>query len=169
MVTSPENKNMLSQTGFKLSFERLPNVTYFSQSSELPGITLGSITYNNPLHDYPIAGEKLTFEPFNVTFRVDENMTNFLELYNWLVGIAGVESSEERRLYELESRNNSIYSDATLIVLSSKYNANLKIKFKDLFPESITSLRFESTASDIEYLECTTTLRYRNYTIERHT
>lgn len=169
MATNPENKNMLGQTGFRLVFDRLPNVEYFSQSSELPGVNLGTVNYNTPLHDYLIPGEKLTFEPFNVTFRVDEDMTNFIELFNWLVGISGVESSEERRLYQTSARNNSIYSDATLMILSSKYNPNLIVKLKDVFPESISSLRFETTASDIEYLECTTSLRYTNYTIERYT
>ena len=169
MADSPENKNMLSQSGFRLVFDRLPNVTYFSQTSELPRISLQSITHTTPLHDYPIPGEKLTFDAFNVTFRVDEDMLNFIELYNWLVGITGVTSSEERRLYENQSRNNSIYSDATLIIMSSKYNANLRVKLNDLFPETITGLQFNVTSPDVIYLEATATFRYRNYSIERVT
>lgn len=167
MATSPTNKNMLGQTGFRLVFDRLPNVTYFSQSAELPGASLGTILKNTPLIDYPIPGEKLTFDPFNVTFRVDEDMSNYVELFDWMVGITGVSSTEERRLYEASSRNQSIYSDATLMILTSKYNPNLRIKFKNMFPESITNLRFDTTASDIEYLECTANFRYINYTIER--
>jgi hypothetical protein len=169
MATSPSNKNMLGQTGFRLAFERLPNVTYFSQSLELPGVNLGVIIQNSPILDYPIPGEKLTFEPFNVTFRVDEDLSNYVELFNWLEGIVGVDSTEQRRLYQNQSKNESIYSDATLMILTSKYNPNLRIKFKNVFPESITALRFDTTASDIEYLECTANFRYTNYTIERYT
>lgn len=169
MADSPANKNMLGQTGFRLVFDRLPNVTYFSQSSEIPGVTIGTFQNPTPLNDYAIPGEKLTFDPFNVTFRVDEDMSNYIELFDWLVGMGSPTNTEEYRLYQRTSRNESIYSDATLMILTSKYNPNLRIKFKDMFPENITPLRFDTTASDIEYLECTATFRYTNYTIERHT
>ena len=74
---------------------------------------------------------------------------------------------DQYKSFEAASRNDSNLSDATLSILSSKYNPNLRIKFQRMFPESISDLLFTTTASDIDYLEATITFRYSIYTIER--
>jgi hypothetical protein len=166
-MAEPTNKNMLGQTGFRLVLDRLPTVTYFSQGVGLPGITLsGAPTIPTPVIDYPLPGEKLTFSPFSVTFKVDEDMKNFLELYNWLVGLGSPESPDQYRRFQNASINQNNLSDGTLIILSSKYNPNLRVKFRGMFPESISELQFSTNASDIDYLEATATFRYRDYVIE---
>ena len=40
--TQPINKNFLSQLGFKFVINKTPNINYFVQSINIPGITLGS-------------------------------------------------------------------------------------------------------------------------------
>ena len=80
-MAEPTNKNFLGQTGFRLILDRIPTATYFSQTASIPSISLGGPTINSPIIDYPLPGEKLTFSSFNVTFKVDEDMKNFLELY----------------------------------------------------------------------------------------
>ena len=166
-MTEPTNKNMLGQVGFRLVMDRLPTVTYFSQTVGLPGISLsGAPVIPNPVIDFPLPGEKLTFSPFNVTFRVDEDMKNFLELYNWLVGLGAPESPDQYRRFQNASVNQNNLSDGTLVILSSKYNPNLRVKFRGMFPESISELQFNTSASDIDYLEATATFRYRDYAIE---
>jgi hypothetical protein len=166
MASDPINKNFLGQTGFRLVLERTPTVNYFSQSASLPAISLGAANIVNPLIDYPLPGEKLTFSPFNISFRVDEDLKNYIEIYNWLVGLGSPGSTDQYKNYKNASINQSILSDATLSILSSKYNPNLRIKFQKMFPESISELLFTSTGSDIEYLEATVSFRYSLYTIE---
>lgn len=166
-MADPTNKNMLGQTGFRLVLNRLPTVTYFSQTASLPNVSLsGAVNVPTPLIDYPLPGEKLTFGAFNVTFRVDEDMKNFLELYNWLLGLGSPESTEQYRRFQNASINQNNLSDGTLVILSSKYNPNIRVKFRGMFPESISELQFSTTATDIDYLEATASFRYRDYTIE---
>ena len=165
-MKEPTNKNMLGQVGFRLVMDRLPTVTYFSQGVVLPGISLGAATIPTPLIDYPLPGEKLTFSPFNVTFKVDEDMKNFLELYNWLVGLGSPESFNQYKRFKNANIDENNLSDATLIILSSKYNPNLRVKFRSMFPESISELQFNTNAGDIDYLEATATFRYKDYVIE---
>jgi hypothetical protein len=160
------NKNFLGPSGFRLVFDRLPNVVYFSQSTSIPSITLGTITVSSPILDYPIPGEKLTYSPFDVTFRVDENMENYLEIMNWLVGLGSPQTTETRRLLTAKMFN-GIYSDATLVILSSKYNPNLRVKFHNMFPETLSELRFETTDPDVTYLQATASFRYSLFTVER--
>jgi len=166
MVTEPTNKNFLGQTGFKLVLDRAPTVTYFCQNVPIPSIQLNTTTINTPLIDYTRPGTKLQFSPLSLTFRVDEDMVNYIEIYNWLIGIGAPSKTEQRRLYEATSVNNNIFSDATLFVLSSKYNPNLKIKFHNMFPESISELQFSSTVTDIDYLEASIIFQYTLFTFE---
>tara|TARA_Y100000114_G_scaffold55779_2_gene51038 strand:- start:2597 stop:3115 length:519 start_codon:yes stop_codon:yes gene_type:complete len=166
-MSEPTNKNMLGQTGFRLVMDRLPTMTYFSQRVSLPTISLsGAATLVNPVLDYTLPGEKLTFGDLSVTFRVDEDMKNFLELYNWLVGLGAPESSNQYRRFQNASINQNVLSDGTLIILSSKYNPNIRVKFRGMFPESLSELQFETSAADIDYLEATATFKYRDYMIE---
>ena len=94
MASDPTNKNFLGQTGFRLVLERTPTMNYFSQSASLPAISLGAANIVNPLIDYPLPGEKLTFSPFNISFRVDEDLKNYIEIYDWLVGLGSPSSTE---------------------------------------------------------------------------
>ena len=39
------------------------------------------------LKDIPLPGNKLTYEPLQMRFFVDENLENFQEIHGWLVGL----------------------------------------------------------------------------------
>ena len=108
----------------------------------------------------------MTYSPFDVTFRVDENMENYLVIMNWLVGLGSPQTTETRRLLTAKMFN-GIYSDATLVILSSKYNPNLRVKFHNMFPETLSELRFETTDPDVTYLQATASFRYSLFTVER--
>lgn len=161
-MVDPSNKNFLGQVGFQFILDRLPTVNFFTQTVGLPGISFGGPIVETPIKSYPLPGEKLTFGPFSITFRVDEDLKNYLELYNWLIGLGSPVTTEQRRLYSI---NNSFMSDATLMILSSKYNPNVSVRFRGMFPESISELQFTTNTTDIEYLEATATFRYTDYVI----
>ena len=93
-------------------------------------------------------------------------MKNYLEIYNWLVGLGFPDNFDQYKNFEQASVNQRNLSDATLSILSSKYNPNLRVKFQNMFPESISELQFSTTATDIDYLEATVTFRYSLYTVE---
>jgi len=76
------------------------------------------------------------------------------------------ESTEQYRRFQNASINQNNLSDGTLVILSSKYNPNIRVKFRGMFPESISELQFSTAATDIDYLEATASFRYRDYTIE---
>jgi hypothetical protein len=161
------NKNFLSQTGFQLILDKLPTVTYFSQNATLPSISLGRVDIATPLIDYPIAGNKLTFSPFLITFKVDEDMKNFIEIYNWLVGIASPQNLSNNARFKRSNINQSIFSDATLLITSSKYNPNVKVKFQNMFPIELGQLEFATDVADIDYLQSSVQFAYTLYTIEK--
>ena len=47
-----------------------------------------------------------------------------------------------------------IYSDATLLILTSKNNANLEVRFRNIYPTSLSGLDYNQ--QDVDYLTATT-------------
>lgn len=173
-TTQPSTLNILSPLGFKFSIKRLPNVSYFCQNVQIPSISVGFIDVNNPLAVIPVPGSRLLFDPLNIRFRVNQDLKNYLEIYNWLVGLGHPVSLDQTKAFskladipKARSGTASSYvSDGTLTILNSFKNPTHYVFFKDLFPTSLSELVFDSTQADVEYLESTVTFKYLRYEIE---
>jgi len=85
--TEPVNKNFLSPLGFKFVIKKTPHINYFIQSVSLPDITLGDTYVPTPFTRIPIAGDHIEYGDLIFTFKVDESMKNYRELYNWITAI----------------------------------------------------------------------------------
>ena len=166
----PSNMNMLSPTGFRFVLNRTPNINYFTYSAPIPTLSLGDYDQQTPFVALPYPGDKLRFEPLSLRFRVDEDLVNYMEIHNWLISLGYPESFDQNAFKSgqaLAFKNNDVYSDGSLIVMSSNQNPNLNINFEDMFPVSLTELTFDASLDDIQYLEATVTFRYKLYTIDR--
>ena len=165
----PQNINPLSPNGFMFSIQKLPAVSFFCQQINVPGITLGAPEFGNPFNIAPIPGETLTYDQLQVQFLVDENMENYMAIYNWIVALGFPQSYEQYTTFFNEDQRASIselaknYSDGTVQVLGSNNNAVRTINFVDMFPVSIDSLTFQSTNQDVQYLVGNATFRYGYY------
>jgi hypothetical protein len=167
------NRNFLSPVGFKFILNRAPEVAFFSNAANIPGITLGIANQSNYLRDIPQPGEKLDFDDFNLRFLVDEDLANYNEVSKWMRGLGFPESLKE--IYNLQNENPNLnqpgktqlnlYSDGTLTVYNSTYNPNFKIKFRDMFPYSLTTLEFDATNSDIQYFTAEVSFKYTMFNI----
>ena len=170
-----KNRNYLSPVGFKFVITKAPKADFFSNSASIPGINLGFALQSNYLRDIPVAGDKLTFEDFTLSFFVDENLENYMEVQNWLRGLGYPDSVQE--FIDLKkddtytpdpSAKNALneYSDATLIVYNSSFNEIVKVKFRDVFPVSLSTINFDASVGDIDYVTADATFKYSIYDIE---
>ena len=183
----PTAQDYASPTQFKFNILKLPKVEYFCTAVNIPGITLGgNISQQTPFKDIPLPGDKLTYEPLSMTFLVDENLENFQEIHGWLVGLGFPRDySEFRSLISagddrFPAKNQSIstepgkvkygstnvggtYSDATLTVLTNKNNPQLEVRFRNVFPTSLTGLEYSQSATDVDYLTATVAFNYEIY------
>ena len=118
MATNPDNKNFLAPIGFQFAIQRLPNVNYFCTSATLPDVSMSeNDTVTNPFVKLPIPGEKLTFGQLSLRFRVDEDMKNFKEIFNWMIGLGYPDDFTQRASLRAGS---SIFSDASLLITSGR-------------------------------------------------
>ena len=166
------NRNFLSPTGFRFTLNRAPKVAFFGNTANIPSMTLGVANQSTYLKDIDVPGDKILFEDFSLRFLVDENLENYMEIYNWIRGLGFPESLEE--IYNLQRTGKidqpldkvmNIFSDGTLQILTSHQNPNFNVVFQDLWPYSLSTLQFDATSEDIQYFTADVSFKYTIYNI----
>ena len=166
-LNTPANKNFLSPLGFKFGLARSPNLNFNVQNVRIPGIQLGEVSTPTPFIRIPNS-DGVTFNPLSVTFRVSEDLDDYLEIHNWMTGLGAPESFDQYRALQNATPGNpqGIYSDITLLIMNSAMRSNIKVTFHDAFPISLGDLEFNTTDTDVVYMQCTVDFRYLKYNIE---
>ena len=163
------NRNFLSPVGFKFTLAKEPKVAFFCNSARIPDITLGTAVQPSYLKDIDVPGDKIEYGDFQLRFLVDENLVNYMAIHNWIVGLGYPDSTESfRNLTTNESGTRDLleqFSDGSLHILNSNYRDVAIVKFKDLFPVSLSSLNFEASDTDINYFTADVIFKYTLYTI----
>ena len=158
------NLNYLQPTGFRVIINRTryPNLEYFCQSVSHPGATLTPLELpTRRITSVPLAGDKMTFSEVNFTIIIDENMTAYREMYDWMTRI-----TNEGQVSGGEAMTKvPTYADITLAVLSSHNNTVQKIKYKDCVPTSLGTIEFQSTSGDTTYVTFDATFRFSQFEI----
>ena len=162
--SQPTNLNQLNVVSFDVSFSRMTAVQYFCQRISLPTVVLGETNEPSPFMNLPLEGDTLTFEALSLSFIVDEDLQNYIEIYNWLTALGFPrEYSQFAILQEpsAASKTLSKYSDLTLVIHTNKSNPNYKIKFTDVFPTSISSIQFDATPTGMDPIVVDATFNFR--------
>ena len=184
---TPDKQDYASPVQFRFKCTKLPLVEFFVQSVNLPGINLGSAQQTNPLYDIPLPGDKITYASLDLSFVVDENLNNYKQIHDWILGLGF--PSNHTQFQELQTAGSDrfpgstrstaatgtnvpqplneggIYSDATLTVLNSKNIAKTEIRFENLYPTSLGSLNYDVRATDVDYINASVSFNYMNYDI----
>jgi len=155
----PERINQLLPSYYRFYISRLPYTTYFCQSASLPTVTMGEVLMPTPFMAVK-QPTKLDFDELSITFIVDEEMKNWLEIFNWMRSMTNVEDYEEFKA------SNTHLCTANLLILNSNKNPKLNVTFEGLYPRTLSSIDFSSILTDPEPFQCTATFAYRNYNIE---
>jgi len=170
MSFNPSSFDQTNPALFRLIFNKFPNVEYLSYSVNIPGVSLGEIIQPTPLLDLRLPGDKLTFDPLTLNFIVQENLANYIEIYNWMFGIGHPQSLDSYKSIARSSPNNSnrvnIYSDATLFILSNKQNPIAKVTFVDVYPTALSPLQYDASVTDVVPITTDVTLNYSYYKLE---
>ncbi len=164
-----QNRNFLSPVGFKFTLAKYPKVSFFCNTARIPELNLGTAIQPSYLKDLDVPGEKISYGDFTLSFLVDENLENYMSIHNWITGLGFPETTQQFK--NLTTNDDSIrdlkeqYSDGSLSILNSNYRTTANVKFKDLFPVSLTSLEFDATVTDIRYFTAEAVFKYTVYNI----
>lgn len=168
-----ENRNFLSPVGFLFSLAKYPKVSFFSNAARIPEISYPSLEQPSYLKSISVPATVLKYGSLNLKFLVDEDLTNYTIIHNWLTGLGFPKSTEQFARFSNNGPYDSglegtvdtkkHFSDGSLTILNSNYNPSVVVKFTDLHPTSLSSLEFDSTASDIKYFTAEVTFDYTLY------
>jgi len=183
----PSVLDYASPVQFRFKCSKLPKVEFFCQTANIPGISIGSASMPTGLKDIPIPGEKVSYQDLSISFLVDENLNNYKEIHDWIIGLgfpqnhtqfADLQAAGADRYPGSTSgadvpitntpvplSEGGIYSDATLTVLNSKNIAVTEIRFDNIFPTSLGALSYDVQASDVNYLQASVDFSYMYYDI----
>lgn len=164
-----QNRNFLSPVGFKFVLDKAPKTVFLCQSATIPGISIGSPEQPTPFKKIPLTGD-VVYEDLTVSFLVDEDLENYLEIHNWLKSISAADDFQRYSDFldnsKLKNNVRTYSSDGNMMILTSNYQYNFQIKYSDLFPITLSALEFNVGGSDIEYFTAQATFRYTIYNIE---
>ena len=165
------NNNYLSPIGFKFVLEKAPKVAYLCQEISIPEISLGQVNIPTYLVPIPIEGN-ISYSNFSLTFLVDENLENYIQLHNWIRALGVPTDFKERQDFESKvkypgnsDKDRNIFSDGTLQILTNNLNANFEVQFIDLIPLSLSTLTFDSTVSETNFMQARVEFTYTYYEI----
>ena len=173
----PVNRNFLSPVGFKFNLEKAPKVDFYSNAANIPAIILGSALQTRYGKNIDVPGDKMTFSDFNLRFLVDENLENYLEIWNWMTGLGFPYSLEQYEdlqksvtINQPGKKTTEFYeqSDATLQILGSNFTPTASVIFNGMYPISLSSLDFDATEENINYFTAQVTFKYTYYKIIRY-
>ena len=168
-----DNRNFLSGIGFKFTLTKFPKVDFFSNSARIPELNLELAKQPSYLKNIDVPGERLTFGDLTLQFLVDENMENYIAVYDWLKGLGFPETTKQFKELTTDKDGQrdqkEAFSDGTLRILNSNYREVAKVKFEDIFPISLTSLEFDATNTDIQYFTAQASFKYTIYKLSSST
>ncbi len=171
------NKNFLSPIGFVFLLEKAKKTSFLCQKAEIPSLTLGKVDIpTRGMVPIPIEGT-VQYGELNIEFIVDEDLRNYMELHNWIRALGVPQGDDEATIFKNAHRNPSIptdqykgfndyrYSDATLQVLNNNNLVNFDVVFKNVFPVSLSTMPFDVTGTDNDFLTATASFEYVLYEV----
>jgi len=155
--------NPLLVNYFQFVMDRVPNMTYFCQTANLPGLGLGAEDQPTPFAmPLPVPTGAVRFEDLQLSFKVDENLKNWLEIYNWI--------KRSSRYGDCDTvpftYQQSIESNGFLLITNSTYRPKIKISFLNLFPISLSGIGFSTALPDSMEAIANVTFKFTNYKVE---
>ena len=153
-----ETAGFAKPIGFRLSIDRLkfPNAEFNVQTASIPEISVDSATYSTPQRTIEIPGDKVNYAALDVTFIVDDKLTNYNEIHDWLFGLVTVQ----------ENTSINKTRDMSLLILDSHNNVSREITFANAFPTSLSTVEFDARSTDVEYLTANTSFNYSYFKVK---
>lgn len=152
----PENTNLLQPTKFIITFSDLPDTVYFCQKVKIPGLSIGFVTQVSPNLDFYLPGTKIDFNEFEMDFLVNEDLSSWSSIYNWMKNITTDDVKTRRP-----------QGEATLTIMSNLNNPKLRIKFAGIFPHSLEDVQLDTTLSAEDHIYSSASFRYDYFLIEK--
>lgn len=165
-INSPA-ADFLAALHFDLTIQKLPSVSFMVTAVQIPGLAINNPQLPTPFVQIPLPADKAQFEELAISFKIDGMMQNWLEIYNWLYGIAFPKSFTDRSSIETTDKIKELYSDLSLVILDYHKQPILQANFVDVLPKSLSGFTANVADTNVTYLTSTVSFVYRQFTIQQ--
>lgn len=170
---TPDNLNHLREKNFKtqLTVSRIPNVNFFATTVTMPGYTVGEVARRGINKLLPEPGNSLERDPLTVQFLVDEDLKNWQQIYQWILGMTFPESFKKSCDW-IESQEGAIgekhpyKSHLRILALKNSMFPNYAFDFHNAFPISLEGFDLTAAGSD-ESVVSSVSFIFSHMTIEK--
>jgi hypothetical protein len=161
------NRNFFSPIQAEFTVRKLPNVNFFCQRVNIPGLSGRSVNQPTPFSNIRLSGDHLDYHELEVTFKIDENLTNYLEVSEWIIRNNYPNDYEQYRRHKSNMvwDQEKVTSDGSVIFLNSKSIPKLECVVQNLFPVALSDIVVDTTLQDVDYLTATVRFAYTTYSI----
>lgn len=157
-ITNSKNvSNYLSSNRATLTFAKIQGLNLTAQEITLPNIELQSPIQSTPFIQKPLPGETLSFGNLDVTFIVNEDLSNWHEIYKWMRALASPTDKSECKNIDF------VYSDAFLTFFSSHNNPIFRVHFIDVIPISLGMIEFSEQDTETIRKVASASFKYERY------
>ena len=159
---------------FKVYFPIFPTTEWFVVRANIPSVVLGVADQYTPFVQVAMVGDHITYGDFNVTFIVDENLKNYMEMYNWVKNIGfpfshdqfnklerpdyqdrsgGTNYNPETDTYS-KANDRDLYTDIILQIMTAKNNLIATCEIYEAFPTTLGAIEYSQQETDMTYATC---------------
>jgi hypothetical protein len=146
--------NFLNPSSFVLTLDSqtYSGAEFTIQTMILPDVSADGAALNFKQIDVSMASDKIQFGAFEISYLIDEDLLNYKEIFDWI-----------KNNVEANHTATNHTRDLTLTIMNSANNVTKQIKFVDAYPTMISSLPFDITTTDVEYLTAVVSFKYSYY------
>ena len=157
---SPLKINLAKSTNYRLNLHALPQVQFWLTTCNLPTVSSNEVPIPDPVHGFRYRPSNTMMPaPMTITFLVDEDYSNYMEILNLMFKASGPDPS--KRFKEEDATG----TDGSLHILSNNKNiSDVVFTFHNLFPTILGELQM--TNDSAEPLLTDLTLQYDYMTME---
>lgn len=156
------NINTSNKASATLQIINMESVSFKCNDFAIPAINLPNVEIHSPLSTIPLHGDKCSFDNLDITYLVDDDLSNWKVLYNTMI--------KTGYPFSYQDRNHCKIPDETDVYLHIYNNTNkylFSVRFHHVVLVSMGAISFNTTDSNVTQMTSTASFSYSYYTIEQ--
>jgi hypothetical protein len=166
--SQPTTENLFNPTNHRVLILKSPNMTWFTQKVSMPGITNPPVNTADMFANIPRGGDKVKFDPLAFTFKVQDDFSDYLEIFNWIYGIGFPQEHQQyKTLIEMPSWK-GLRSDISIMLMTQTLVPSIEFTFHDAFPISLSGFQLDTDApaTSVKFVSATATFVYTTFDVK---
>lgn len=141
--------NLIKPQNFSVVFTRIPHCVFHCRQVPLPNLSINQVVMGTGQEvNYKVPGSIEMYDPMVLMFAIDEDLNNYIELFDWMEEIRDNDFNYEEHT-----------CDASVIFHTNKNNPRREFIYRDCWPMSLTEVTF-NVNDEMPELLCTAIFSY---------